>query len=117
MPMLPAALLAVALAASSQEIVDGAPPSAWRPLDPARTLYLELPAGRVVIELAPQFAPRHAANLVALARGGYFDGLTVVRTQDNFVVQWGAPEDESPARARPLGKAEARLPAEFTRPA
>jgi peptidylprolyl isomerase len=117
MPMLPAALLALALAASSQDIVDGAPPSAWRPLDPEGTLYLELPAGRVVIELAPQFAPRHVANLRALARGGYWDGLVVLRAQDNYVVQWGDPDDEDAARARPLGKAEAKLPAEFTRAA
>jgi peptidylprolyl isomerase len=117
MPILPAALLALALAATAQEIVDGAPPSAWRPLDPERTLYLELPAGRVVIELAPQFAPRHAANVKALARGGYWDGLAILRAQDNYVVQWGDPDDEDPARARPLGQAAARLPAEFTRDA
>ena len=115
MPTLAAPLLALALAATTtQQIVDGAPPSAWRPLDPERTLYLELPAGRVVIELAPQFAPRHVANVKALARGGYWDGLAILRAQDNYVVQWGDPEDEDPARARPLGKAEARLPAEFT---
>jgi peptidylprolyl isomerase len=117
MPTLSAALLALALTATTQEIVEGAPPSAWRPLDDQRTLYLELPAGRVVIELAPAFAPRHVANLAALARGGYWDGLAIVRAQDNFVVQWGEPDDLEPARARPLGKAEARLPAEFTRAA
>jgi peptidylprolyl isomerase len=115
MPILSASLLALALTASTQEIVDGAPPSAWRPLDPELTLYLELPAGRVVIELAPKFAPRHVANVKALARGGYWDGLVVLRAQDNYVVQWGDPDDEDTARARPLGRAEARLPAEFTR--
>jgi peptidylprolyl isomerase len=97
--------------------VDGAPPSAWRPLQPERTLYLELPVGRVVIELAPQFAPRHVANVKILARGGYWDGLVILRAQDNYVVQWGDPDDEDPARARPLGKAEAKLPAEFSRAA
>lgn len=117
MPTLAAALLALALTASTQEIVDGAPPTAWRPLDPERTLYLELPAGRVVIELAPQFAPRHVANVTALARGGYWDGLAIIRAQDNYVVQWGDPDDEDGKKARPLGKAEARLPAEFARPA
>jgi peptidylprolyl isomerase len=117
MPTLTAALLALALTASIQEIVDGAPPAAWRPLDPERTLYLELPAGRVVIELAPQFAPRHVANVKLLARAGYWDGLVVLRAQDDYVVQWGDPDDEDAARARPLGKAEAKLPAEFTRAA
>ena len=117
MPTVTAALLALALAATTQEIVEGAPPSAWRPLDDERVLYLELPAGRVVIELAPQFAPRHVANVKALARGGYWDGLAIIRAQDNYVVQWGDPDDEAPGKARPLGKAEAKLPAEFTRPA
>ncbi len=117
MPTLSAALLALALTASAQEVLDGAPPSAWRPLDPERALYLELPAGRVVIELAPRFAPRHVANVIALARGGYFDGLFVLRAQDGYVVQWGDPDDEDPAKARPLGRAERKLPAEFTRAA
>ena len=117
MPTLTATLLALALTATTQEVVEGAPPSAWRPLDDERTLYLELPAGRVVIELAPQFAPRHVANVKALARGGYWDGLVILRAQDNYVVQWGDPDDEEPARARPLGKADAKLPAEFIRPA
>jgi peptidylprolyl isomerase len=71
----------------------------------------------VVIELAPQFAPRHVANVTALARGGYWDGLAIIRAQDNYVVQWGDPDDEDGKKARPLGKAEARLPAEFARPA
>ena len=61
----------------------------WRPLDPEHTLYLELATGRVVIELAPEFAPAHAANVKALARESYFDGLTINRVQDNYVVQWG----------------------------
>jgi peptidylprolyl isomerase len=116
MPTFTPALLALALTVTSQEIIDGAPPAAWRRLDPDRTLYLELPAGRVVIELAPQFAPRHVANVKALARGGYWDGLAIIRAQDNYVVQWGDPEEDE-AKARPLGRAEERLPAEFTRPA
>ncbi|HET7204358.1 MAG TPA: peptidylprolyl isomerase [Steroidobacteraceae bacterium] len=81
----------------------------WRPLDPENTLYVQLPAGRVVIELAPAFAPRHAANLRTLVRQKYFDGLAIVRSQDNFVVQWGDPEGN-----RSLGEAQARVPPEFT---
>jgi peptidylprolyl isomerase len=117
MPTLTAALLALLLSATTQEIVEGAPPGAWRPLDDERALYLELPSGRVVIELASAFAPRHVANVKALARGGYWDGLAIIRAQDNYVIQWGDPDDETPGKARPLGKAEEKLPAEFTRPA
>lgn len=104
---------APAKARSMQEIIDAAAPDDWRDIDPANTLYLELDSGRVVIELAPHAAPAHVANLRALARGGYWDGLSINRSQDNFVVQWGDPaEDES--KRKPLGDARAKLPAEFT---
>ncbi|MGH8220081.1 MAG: peptidylprolyl isomerase, partial [Steroidobacteraceae bacterium] len=83
-------------------------PSDWRPLDPQNTLYMQLPPGRVVIELAPRFAPRYVANIKKLVREHYFDGLSIYRVQDNFVAEWG-----DPAHTRPLGTAEKTLPAEF----
>jgi cyclophilin family peptidyl-prolyl cis-trans isomerase len=85
----------------------------WRPLDPANTLYMDLPAGRVVIELAPRFAPQHAANIRLLARDHYFDGLAVIRSQENYVVQWGDADEKNP---RPFKTAKATLPGEFTIP-
>lgn len=91
------------------EILAATTPADWRPLDPENTLYLQLPQGRVVIELAPAFAPQHADNLRQLARGKYFDGLAIVRSQDNFVVQWGDPDGK-----RSLGTARDKLPPEFT---
>jgi peptidylprolyl isomerase len=91
------------------EVLAAAGPADWRPLDPEYTLYLELEDGRVVIELAPRFAPQHAANIRQLARQGYYDGLAIIRSQDNFVVQWGDPDGK-----RDLGKARATLPPEFT---
>jgi peptidylprolyl isomerase len=84
----------------------------WRPLDPQNTLYLELPAGRVIIELAPTFAPHHAANIQALAREGYYDGVAIVRSQDNYVVQWADPDGK-----RPIKNAQRTLAAEFERTA
>jgi len=83
--------------------------SDWRELDPQNTLYLELPAGRVVIELAPQYAPNHVANIKALVREGYFDGLVILRAQDNYVVQWGDPSE-----SRPIKTGKKTLPAEFS---
>ena len=83
------------------EVLAATTPADWRPLDPENTLYLQLPQGRVVIELAPAFAPQHADNLRTLARGKYFDGLAIVRSQDNFVVQWGDPDGK-----RGLGEAK-----------
>jgi peptidylprolyl isomerase len=91
------------------EVLAASKPSDWRPLDPENTLYLRMATGRVVIELAPAFAPQHAANIRTLVRQGYFDGLAIYRSQDNFVVQWGGPDSK-----RGPGKARARLPPEFT---
>ena len=99
---------------SMQEILDATQPGDWRRLAPANTLYLDLAAGRVVIELAPGFAPSHAANIRTLAKEGYWNGLSINRSQDNFVVQWGDPAEED-AQRKPLGTAQAKLPAEFER--
>jgi peptidylprolyl isomerase len=96
---------------TSAEILATSVPSDWRPLDPQLTLYLELPAGRVIIELAPQFAPRNVANVLALTREGYYDGLTVYRAQDNYVVEWGDADG-----SRPVGAAQRTVAAEFERP-
>lgn len=101
---------------TSAEVLERSQPGDWRPLAAEDTLYLELDAGRVVIELAPAFAPNHAANIRQLARQGYFDGLFIIRSQDNYVVQWGDPE-EDPAKQRPLGAARASLAPEFDRDA
>lgn len=97
---------------TTASVLAAASPADWRPLDPENTLYLELATGRVVIELAPSYAPAHAANVKALAREGYFDGLTINRVQDNYVAQWGDPNDE-PAKRRAVKQAKATLPGEF----
>src|SRR5260221_10742172 len=78
------------------EVLAASSPSDWRPLDPDNTLYVELPGGRVVIELAPAFAPLHVANIKTLARSKYFDGLSIIRVQDNYVAQWGDPGNRHP---------------------
>jgi hypothetical protein len=95
-------------ARTMDQILAASPAADWRPLDPSLTVQLELATGRVVIELAPAFAPEHVANLRALARGGCFDGLAVVRVQDGSVAQWGDPLAGQPG-ARPLGGARPAL--------
>lgn len=94
------------------EILAASPKSDWRPVDPENTIYLDLPKGRVIIELAPAFAPNHVANIKALARAHYFDNAFVVRAQDNYVVQWSQPDAK-----RPMGAGKPTLKAEFDRPA
>jgi peptidylprolyl isomerase len=95
------------------DVLAASKPSDWRTLDPENTLYLELASGRVVIELAPQFAPEHVANVRTLVRGKYFDGLSIVRSQDNFVVQWADPADAD--HKKPVGDAKKKLTPEFER--
>jgi peptidylprolyl isomerase len=125
--LIPIVLFALQVASSSaaesakqksptmSEVLASSAPEDWRQLDPENTIYLELAAGRVVIELAPEFAPNHVANVKALARERYYDGLAVVRAQDNYVVQWGDPNTEKPELARKIQNASRTLPAEFER--
>lgn len=99
--------------ATIADAVKASKPSDWRPLDPDNTLYLEIPAGRVVLELAPDFAPKHVANIKALVAEQYYDGLAITRAQDNWVVQWGDPDEKNP---KPIQHAQRTLPGEFTVP-
>ena len=103
---------------TAKEILAKSTPAEWRTPDPQNLLLMQLPTGRVVIELAPDFTPRHAANIRTLVRSHYFDGLAIIRVQDNFVTQWGDPNDDEngdKSRIRSLGKASKTLPPEFTR--
>ena len=61
----PAPAPAAQKAPTMTEVLAASKPADWRPLDPEDTLYLELASGRVVIELAPAFAPKHAENIRA----------------------------------------------------
>ena len=102
-----------------QELLAKSGAAEWRQPDPNNLLVMQLSTGRVLIELAPDFAPLHAANIRTLIHEHYFDGLAVERVQDNFVTQWGDPagnDGDDPARIRPLGKASSTLAPEFTRP-
>ena len=104
---------------TSQELLAKSSAAEWRQPDPNNLLVMQLATGRVLIELAPDFTPRHAANIRTLIRQHYFDGLAIVRVQDNFVTQWDDPAGDDggdPAKVRSLGKASSTLPPEFTRP-
>jgi len=72
------------------KVVQEAPAEAWRPIDPADLLVIDLKeGGRVVIELAPDFAPVHIANVRAFAKAGWWNNAAIYRVQDNYVSQWG----------------------------
>ncbi len=114
------ALLPFALAAAPPkkltptEVVSAAPAAAWRtiPADDLLVMTLE-GGGRVVIQLAPAFAPVHVANIRKFAAANYWQGAAVYRVQDNYVAQWGINEAK---RALSVG-AVAKPPAEYVRSA
>jgi cyclophilin family peptidyl-prolyl cis-trans isomerase len=95
---------------TTAEVLAAAAPTDWRAIDPQNTIYMDLPSGRVVIELAPQFAPHYVANVETLARQGYFNGLWIERVQDNYVTQWGDPDSK-----KSVGNAQKTVAAEFER--
>src|SRR3954470_97405 len=59
--------------------------------DLENTLYIDVPAGRVVITMRPDLAPNHVAQIKALARRGFYDGVPFHRVIDGFMAQTGDP--------------------------
>jgi len=94
------------------DVVAAAPATAWKTIPADELMVIDLTNGaRIVVQLAPAFAPVHVANIQALARGHYWDGATVYRVQDNYVAQWGVNESDKPW---PKGVTP-KPPAEYTR--
>ncbi len=84
-------------AVEPSEVIAKSSADDWREVAPENLLIMELgDNSRVAIELAPQFAPIHVANIRALARAGWWNGASVYRVQDNYVVQWGVNESPKP---------------------
>ena len=111
---LAAALMGAAPAPSPspQDIIDHAPAAAWTPVSPDDLVVMTLADGHVVTYALAPFSPVHVANIRALVRQGYFDGASILRVQDDYVVQWGRP-DEDPTK--PTGIV-ANPPAEYDFP-
>lgn len=117
-PLLLVAAVALASAAGAaklptpNDIVASAPASAWKAIPADDLLILDLKnGGRIVIQLAPEFAPLHVANIKALARGHYWEGATIYRVQDDYVAQWGLNDSDKPWPAGVVAKP----PAEYVR--
>jgi peptidylprolyl isomerase len=89
--------------------------SAWPTLgfaqntDPENTLYLDLKQGRVVIQLLPDLAPKHVAQIKKLAREGFYDGTPFHRVIEGFMAQGGDPTGTGTG-----GSKLPNLPAEFS---
>jgi cyclophilin family peptidyl-prolyl cis-trans isomerase len=94
---------------SPTEVVSNARPDEWAAIPASDLLIMTLTpdaAGRerrAIIQLMPApFSEGWVANIRTLARAHWWDGLAVVRVQDNYVTQWGDPDGEDAARARAL---------------
>ena len=121
--MLSVAALSFAAAGSAQTpaapkfatptgIVAESKPAEWQAIPADDLMVIDLKDGkRIVVQLAPLFAPVHVANIRALARSGYWQGAAVYRVQDNYVAQWGNNESTRPL---PTGVIKAP-PAEYHR--
>jgi len=77
--------------------------------DLENTLYMDLEAGRVVIELRPDLAPKHVARVKELTREGFYDGIVFHRVIPGFMAQSGDPTGTGRG-----GSDKPDLPAEFS---
>jgi peptidylprolyl isomerase len=88
------------------EIVSSAPAADWVTIPAEDLLVLDVASPglsgpdtsrRVVIQLMPPpFARPWIANIRALAMAHWWDGTTINRVQDNYVVQWGDASEKKP---------------------
>jgi len=102
------ALAAVALVAASPapklqtptDVIAASKAAEWAEIPADDLMVIDLKSGkRVVVQLAPAFAPVHVANIQKLARAGYWEGAAIYRVQDNYVAQWGNNDSEKPLPA------------------
>jgi peptidylprolyl isomerase len=95
----------LALAAAS---LAGAPALAQGAKDD-NTLFIDLKDGRVVVQLRPDLAPKHVAQIKALAKQGFYDGIVFHRVIEGFMAQTGDPTGTGMG-----GSKLPNIPAEFS---
>jgi peptidylprolyl isomerase len=78
----------------------------WRQVEAGNIVFMELPEGRVVIELNPVFAPRTVSQFKKLVQSRFYDGLSFYRVIDGFVAQGGDGSDLGEISEVPLLQAE-----------
>jgi peptidylprolyl isomerase len=59
--------------------------------DPANTVILTTKNGKVTIQLRPDWAPKHVAQIEALTKKGFYDGVPFHRVIPGFTAQTGDP--------------------------
>src|SRR3954470_6838636 len=81
-----------------------------RAADPQNTVYLDTKDGRITIRLRPDLAPKHVAQIKALTKRGFYNGIVFHRVIPGFMAQTGDPTGTG------TGKSDLpNLPAEFSK--
>jgi len=83
--------------------------AAFAQTDLQNTVYMDLPSGRVVIQLLPDLAPKHVARVKELCKEGFYDNTPFHRVIEGFMAQGGDPTGTGTG-----GSKLPDLPAEFT---
>lgn len=114
-------LAVVATQASAQDkpvtpssVLEAAPATAWKDIAAEDLMVMTLADGsKVVVQLASTFSPQRVANVRAFARARWWDGSAIIRSQDNYVTQWGWPDEPEPKYPDAV---KAEPPAEYEQP-
>jgi peptidylprolyl isomerase len=101
--------LALAFACCAALIGANAPASAQGKSDPQNTLIMTTKDGDVTIALRPDLAPKHVAQIKALVKRKFYDGLTFHRVIAGFMAQTGDPSGDGSG-----GSDLPNIPAEFS---
>ena len=97
-------------AVQAQDVVDGPGPNLVIEVDGATK-------GTIVIDLLPEVAPKHVAQIVALAKAGEYDDVVFHRVIDGFMAQTGDVQFGKAGGTPQAGMGQSEMPnipAEFS---
>ena len=78
--------------------------------DKDNTVYLDTKDGRITIQLRPDLAPKHVAQIKTLTKQGFYDGIVFHRVIPGFMAQTGDPTGTGSGQSK-----LANIPAEFSK--
>ncbi|MBI1406775.1 MAG: peptidylprolyl isomerase [Caulobacter sp.] len=86
--------VALAQTAPASPALASLAPTDWRTPDPDNILVIDTNQGRIILEMAPELAPAHVAQVRTLARDHFYDGLQFFRVINGFMAQTGDPKND-----------------------